>query len=154
MLSNSHHRSMVTFYSVGLISWFMVGCMILLFFHHYIMRPNYLLEQQRAALLAQLNHVDIPERATQADPALCHAHDVLKQKIIAWIDQSKAQLIDIRFETEIMVSVVGSFSEDLEFLITLANAHVMFDLRAIDMLTVKQGIELRVIIAPDKTCAV
>ena len=60
-----------------------------------------------------------------------------------WLQQAHVQLVDLRFDSTVTITVVGSFAQDMSLLIELANAHLLFDVNAVDLISVKNGIELR-----------
>ena len=160
MLSSQSNRQIVTIYSMGFASLLLVG-IIMIYFYKHIQHENIALEKQKDALLLEKSHyVDFQKNKIHDKMDgnvlslvnLCSSDALLKQKIIFWVQQSKAQLVAIRFGTGITINVVGSFSQDLGLLVALANTQVVFDINTIELFLVKNGIELRMTITHDAVC--
>ena len=148
MLSSHSDRQVIKIYGVGLTSLVLVVCMMASLFYQTISQTIAQLEQQKKSLLAEKSQ----DSHAQQNKNLARTYGsdtLLKQKILYWVNQSQVQLVDMRFGTTITVSVIGSFAQNMSLLIELANTHVLFDVNAVDLVSVKNGIELRLGLAQE-----
>ena len=148
MLSSHSDRRIIKIYVVGLVSLVLLAYVLAqIFYQTLYCEILRLKEQQKTLLHEQSQYGAVKNQAGDkqllATKEFYQSAELLKPKLIMWLQQAHVQLVDLRFDSTVTITVVGSFAQDMSLLIELANAHLLFDVNAVDLISVKNGIELR-----------
>ena len=148
MVSSCSDRRIIKIYVVGLVSLVLLAYVLAqIFYQTLYCEILRLKEQQKTLLHEQSQYGSVKNQAGDkqllATKEFYQSAELLKPKLIMWLQQAHVQLVDLRFDSTVTITVVGSFAQDMSLLIELANAHLLFDVNAVDLISVKNGIELR-----------